>query len=154
MKLLNHHRVLYAEYNEDLRLMVSVMCELSGIEVVTTDTVAEAWRLAQSEYFDLYLLDSQFPDGDGLDLCRRLRQYASHTPILIYSGDAYETDKKNGLAAGANDYLTKPYLADLAVTIKQNIEQTKKVGIASKHDYRANIVEEALVANTTIKDYI
>lgn len=154
MKLLNHHRVLYAEYNEDLRLMVSVMCKLSGIEVVTTDTVAEAWRLAQSEYFDLYLLDSQFPDGDGLDLCRRLRQYASHTPILIYSGDAYETDKKNGLAAGANDYLTKPYLADLAVTIKQNIEQTKKVGIASKHDYRANIVEEALVANTTIKDYI
>jgi len=125
MKFPNRHRVLYAEDNEDSCFMVSTMCELAGIEVVTTKTVAEAWRLAQSEHFDLYLLDSRFPDGDGLELCRRLREYAPHTPILIYSGNAYEADKKNGLAAGANNYLTKPYLDDIAVTIKQTIEQTK-----------------------------
>ncbi len=125
MKFLNRDRILYAEDNEDSCVMVSMMCKLSGIEVVTTKTVAEAWRLAQWEHFDLYLLDSRFPDGDGLELCRRLREYAPHTPILIYSGNAYEADKKNGLAAGADDYLTKPYLADLAATIRQNIEQTK-----------------------------
>jgi DNA-binding response OmpR family regulator len=125
MKSLKRHRVLYAEDNEDSCVMVSLMCKFSGIEVVTTKTVAEAWRMAQSEYFDLYLLDSQFPDGDGLELCRRLREYAPYAPILIYSGSAYEADKKNGLAAGANNYLTKPYLEDIAVTIKQAIEQTK-----------------------------
>jgi len=125
MKFPNRHRVLYAEDNEDSCFMVSTMCELAGIEVVTTKTVAEAWRLAQSEHFDLYLLDSRFPDGDGLELCRRLREYAPHTPIIIYSGNAYEADKKKGLAAGANNYLTKPYLDDIAVTIKQTIEQTK-----------------------------
>jgi two-component system KDP operon response regulator KdpE len=125
MKFLNRHRVLYAEDNQDSCFMVSTMCELAGIEVVTTKTVAEAWRLAQSEHFDLYLLDSRFPDGDGLELCRRLREYAQHTPIIIYSGNAYEADKKKGLAAGANNYLTKPYLDDIAVTIKQTIEQTK-----------------------------
>jgi DNA-binding response OmpR family regulator len=74
----------------------------------------------------LYLLDSWFPDGDGLELCRRLRSFAPLAPILIYSGDSYEADKKSGLAAGATDYLTKPYIADIAVTIRQNIEQTKK----------------------------
>ncbi len=89
-------------------------------------TIARAWQLAQSEHFDLYLLDARFPDGNGFDLCRRLREFAPHTPILFYSGNAYEADKKNGLAAGANDYLTKPYLADLSVTILQTIEQTKK----------------------------
>ncbi len=126
MKFPNRHRVLYAEDNEDSCLMVSMMCELSGIEVVTTKTVAETWKLTQSEHFDLYLLDSRFPDGDGLELCRRLREYAPLTPILIYSGNVYEADKQRGLAAGANDYLTKPYLNDLTVTIRQNIEQTKK----------------------------
>lgn len=126
MKFPNRHHVLYAEDNEDSCYMVSMMCKLSGIEVVTTTTVARAWQMAQSERFDLYLLDSRFPDGDGLDLCRRLREYAPHTPILIYSAYAYEADKKNGLAAGANGYLTKPYLPNLTLTILQTIEQTKK----------------------------
>jgi DNA-binding response OmpR family regulator len=120
------NRILYADDNEDSRVMVSLIGELSGIEVVTTGTVAEAWRLAQAEYFDLYLLDSRFPDGDGLELCRRLRSVAPHAPILIYSGNAYEADRKKGMAAGANDYLTKPFMGDLAVTIRQNIEQTKQ----------------------------
>jgi two-component system KDP operon response regulator KdpE len=126
MKFFNSHRVLYAEDNEDSRDMVRIMCEFSGIEIITAKTVAEAWRMAQSEHFDLYLLDSRFPDGDGLELCRRLREYAPLTPILVYSANAYKTDVQNALAAGANAYLTKPYLDDLAATIRQTIEQTKK----------------------------
>lgn len=128
MENFNHHRVLYAEDNQDSCLMVSTMCEFAGIEVISTATVAGAWQLAQTEYFDLYLLDSRFPDGDGLELCRRLREYAPQTPILIYSGNAFESDRKNGFDAGASDYLTKPYMADLTVTIKQNIEQTINSG--------------------------
>lgn len=126
MKSLNCYRILYAEDDEDSCLMVSIMCGLLGIEAVSVKTVAEAWRMSQSECFDLYLLDSRFPDGDGLELCRRLRQYAPRTPILIYSGNAYESDRQNGLAAGASDYLTKPYLESLAETIRENIERTQK----------------------------
>lgn len=141
MNFFNRHRVLYVEDNEDSCLMVSMMCELSGIEVVTARTVAEAWRLALSEHFDLYLLDSHFPDGDGLELCRRLRSIFAHTPILIYSGKAFETDKKNGLAAGANDYLTKPYFADIALTIRENIELNQKIGARNGNNQRANIIK-------------
>lgn len=126
MKFSNRrHRVLYAEDDEDGRDLVRIMCEMSGIEVITAKTISEAWQTAQTGHFDLYLLDSRFPDGDGLELCRRLRVFAPHTPILIYSGNAYQADRQKGLEAGANDYLTKPYMADLAVTIRQNIEQTK-----------------------------
>lgn len=138
MKFHNRYSILYAEDNEDSRDLVSTLCELSGIEVVTTKTVAEAWQLAQSERFDLYLLDTRFPDGDGLDLCRRLRSFAPHTPILIYSGNAYEADKKKGLAAGANDYLTKPYMGDLAETIQQNIERTQKLVRQTQPYYNEN----------------
>ena len=126
MNLPNHYRVLYAEDNEDSRRMVSLMCQFADIEVVTAQTITEAWRAAQTAHFDLYLLDIRFSDGDGLELCRRLREHDARTPILIYSGCALETDKEKGLTAGASDYLTKPYLGDLAVTIRQNIELTKK----------------------------
>lgn len=122
----NRYRILYAEDNEDSRRMVSLMCRFADIKVVTARTVAEAWRIARSKHFDLYLLDIRFSDGDGLELCRRLREHAPQTPILIYSGCAFETDKKNGLAAGANDYLTKPFMGDLAETIRENIERIKK----------------------------
>lgn len=131
MKFSNlRHRVLYAEDNEDSRDLVKIMCEMSGIEVVTAKTIAEAWRTAQNQHFDLYLLDSRFPDGDGLDLCRRLRSFAPFAPILFYSGNAYQADKKNGLAAGANGYLTKPYMGNLAETILQSIKQTESAAVA------------------------
>lgn len=126
MKLPNQRLVLYAEDNEDSRQMVSMMCEFADLQVIAAATVAEAWRLAQSKHFDLYLLDIRFADGDGLELCRRLRSHAPHTPILIYSGCAFAADRKNGLAAGADDYLTKPYLGDLAATIRHHIERPKK----------------------------
>jgi DNA-binding response OmpR family regulator len=45
---------------------------------------------------------------------------------LIYSGNDYEADRQKELAAGANEYLTKPYMGDLAAALRQNIEQTNK----------------------------
>jgi DNA-binding response OmpR family regulator len=125
MKSFSSYSILYAEDNEDTHQMVSLMCKFADIKVSAAETVAEAWQIAQSEHFDLYLLDIRFADGDGLELCRRLREYAPHTPILIYSGCAFEEDKKRGLAARADDYLTKPYLGNIAETIRQNIEQNK-----------------------------
>lgn len=96
---------------------------MSGIKVIAAKTVAEAWQAAQSQPFDLYLLDSRFPDGDGLELCRRLRLLAPLASILFYSGNAYEADRKNGLAARASDYLTKPFMGDLAATILEAISK-------------------------------
>lgn len=127
----DYSRVLYADDNEDSCLMVSILLEISGIEVVAAPSVAEAWRLAQIEHFDLYLLDVRFPEGNGLELCRKLREYDRHTPILFYSGNAFEADKQKGLAAGANDYLTKPYVNNLADTIQSAIRMSKRTYVKS-----------------------
>lgn len=125
MTISEHLRILYADDDADTRHMITTMLEFSDIKVTTTGTITEAWQLAQIEHFDLFLLDRRFPDGCGLELCRRLRGHAPHTPILFYSGYAYETDVQNGLEAGANAYLIKPYLNDLAFTVQQTIEQNK-----------------------------
>jgi len=126
-----YSRVLYADDNEDSCLMVSILLEISGIKVIAANSVAEAWRLAQLEHFDLYLLDVRFPEGNGLELCRKLREYDLHTPIIFYSGNAFESDKEKGLAAGANAYLTKPYVNNLAETIQLAIRISKRINVKS-----------------------
>jgi DNA-binding response OmpR family regulator len=82
--------------------------------------------VAQAEQFDLYLLDTRFPEGSGLELCRQLRKFNSQTPIVFYSGDAYEADKAKGLAAGADAYLVKPNTDTVTPTIFQLLKQTTK----------------------------
>lgn len=121
----NQLRILCAD-DDDTCELLTTMLGISNIEVKSAHTVADAWRLAQTEPFDLYLLETRLPDGNGFDLCRRLHRFTPRTPVVFYSCEAYLIDRQKGLAAGASDYLTKPYLADLALTIRQNIEQTKK----------------------------
>ena len=118
-------RVLYAD-NDDACELLAVTLGISGIEVKSADTVAAAWRLAQTEPFDLYLLETRFSDGDGFELCRRMRKFATQTPIVFYSCEAYPIDRQKGLAAGATAYLVKPYFDDLASAVLKIIANTKK----------------------------
>lgn len=117
-------RILYAENDQDDCFMMSTLLGFSNIEVKTVNTTDEALKLAQSEYFDLYMLDNRFPGSDGLELCRRIRDFNSHTPIMFYSGDAYESDRQKGIAAGANAYIAKPQIEEIVPTILQLVEQT------------------------------
>ena len=101
-------RVLYIEDHEDTRELVTIVLEQRSYEVVTGSTIASGVALAGSEHFDLYLLDSWLPDGSGLDLCRRIREFDKVTPILFYSAAAYEMDRADALQSGAQAYLVKP----------------------------------------------
>ncbi len=118
-------RVLCAD-NDDTCDLLTAMLGISDIEVKSAQTVTDAWRLAQNESFDLYLLETRFPDGDGFDLCRRLKRFAPRTPIVFYSSEAYPIDRQKGLAAGAVAYLVKPYFGDLAATVLQIIRTPGK----------------------------
>ena len=119
-------RVLCVD-DDDVCMMLSTIFGFSDIETESTDKFSEALRLAQNEPFDLYLLETRLPDGDGFELCRRLHKFAPRTPIVFYSGEAYETDREKGLAAGATAYLVKPFFDDLATTVLQIITNTKKL---------------------------
>jgi DNA-binding response OmpR family regulator len=120
-------RVLYVEDHEDSREMLSMILSMALIEAKAVGTAAEALSSIQSERFDLYLLDSQLPDLDGFELCRRVRDLDAHTPILFFSGAAYETDKQKGLAAGANAYVSKPDIESLLGRINEYVFQAQTV---------------------------
>jgi DNA-binding response OmpR family regulator len=66
-------------------------------------------RLAESNPFDLILLDIMLPGIDGLEVCRRLRTRRVYTPVMMLTARTSEADKVLGLEMGADDYLTKPF---------------------------------------------
>ena len=108
MPFSNVPRVLYIEDHEDTRELVTLVLEQRRFEVVSGSTIATGVALAESQHFDLYLLDSWLPDGSGLDLCRQIREFDKVTPIVFYSAAAYEIDRDLAIKSGAQAYLTKP----------------------------------------------
>ncbi len=101
-------QVLVIEDEAPLRRFLRAALEGHGFRFLEAGTVREALQLAPSYNPDLYLLDLGLPDGDGLDVTRRLREW-TRAPIIVLSARGREEDKVAALDAGADDYLTKPF---------------------------------------------
>lgn len=101
-------RVLYIEDHEDTRELVTLVLSQRSYEVVTGASIESGIALAAAGKYDLYLLDSWLPDGSGLDLCEKIREFDKTTPILFYSAAAYASDYDRALKCGAQAYLIKP----------------------------------------------
>jgi DNA-binding response OmpR family regulator len=112
-------RVLCVDADEKSRDLLSTLMRFSGIEVNAVATAAQAWSLILEKPFDLYVLDTCLPDLDGFELCRRLRECNSQTPIVFFSSAGNEVNKKRGIKAGANAYTTKPDFDELFRSIAQ-----------------------------------
>ena len=129
-------RILCVDDDEDACEMLSVLMKTYGLEATCAGSAADAWHLITTECFDLYMLDAWLPVLDGFEFCRRLRQFDSSTPIVFYSGAAYEADKQKGLAAGANAYVTKPDVDRLIKTLKRLIAEAKVNDIVVDHQLK------------------
>ena len=101
-------RILCTEDDADTREVLRLLLEVQGFEVICAENAQHAIGLARSSSFDLYLLDHWMPDIAGDVLCTKLREFDPLTPILFYSGAAYESDKARAMAAGAQGYVVKP----------------------------------------------
>ena len=100
--------VQIVEGNPHLRSLLGWHLQQDGYRVYQAGDVAHARPVFQTHQPHLVILDSQLPDGDGLDLCQWF-QSQGQPLILILSARSTETDIVRGLKAGADDYLTKPF---------------------------------------------
>ncbi|MFY9620802.1 MAG: response regulator [Pyrinomonadaceae bacterium] len=117
-------RILCTEDDADTREVLTLLLQLAGFDVTCVENSAHAIRLAQSEKFDLYLLDSWLPGMEGDDLCKTLRELDATIPVLFYSGATAPADRARAMAAGAKGYLLKPADSDqLASEIKRLIAE-------------------------------
>ena len=117
MLAISRPRILCVDDDEDSRVMLTTLLKHALIEAKAVGTAAQALSSIQTERFDLYLLDARLPDLDGFELCRRMRAFDPHTPILFFSGAAYADDMKRGIEAGADAYVIKPDLDGLLGSI-------------------------------------
>lgn len=81
--------------------------ELYAVDAVYTGD--EGYDLAYSEDYDSIVLDRLLPGLDGITICKKLREQQIHTPILLLTAKGQVNDKVEGLNAGADDYLVKPF---------------------------------------------
>ncbi|MBV8431892.1 MAG: response regulator transcription factor [Solirubrobacterales bacterium] len=102
-------RVLVIEDDDAVRAAIRRALLLGGYEVLQAPTGEEGLLRAQTDVPDAIVLDLGLPDIDGVDVTRTLRQSGDRTPILMLTARAAIEDRVDGLEAGADDYLVKPY---------------------------------------------
>jgi DNA-binding response OmpR family regulator len=104
--------ILIVEDNDDVRAALVEHFAIDGdfvaIEAASIQEVDA--RLSSKDFrFDAIILDVGLPDGDGRDLCARLRRQGHSMPIIMLTGLDGETDEVRGMDCGANDYIAKPF---------------------------------------------
>lgn len=105
-------RILLVEDEEHIAQGLVFNLEIEGYTVVHVDTGAEAMAAFDEDDYDLVVLDLMLPDSYGIDICRRMRERSEQIPILILTALGEDQHRVNGLKAGADDYLSKPFNLD------------------------------------------
>ena len=119
-------RILCTEDDLDTRDMIGIILRGEGFEVVCSESSQKSLELARTQPFDLFLMDNWTPGLSGNQLCRAIREFDAKTPILFYSGAAYENDKEAARASGAQGYLVKPVSCDdLVAEVVRLIAESK-----------------------------
>jgi two-component system OmpR family response regulator/two-component system response regulator MprA len=118
-------RILLVDNEEDARDLAALT--LTEYTLICACDFDEGLHIARRGYFDLYILDCRLPDKSGVELCRAIREFDPHTPILFYSAADYAKDIQEGLLAGAQAYLTKPAIpAELRRAVAQLISAPRE----------------------------
>ncbi len=102
--------ILIIDDDDDLRDLLREQLELhSEFAAIDAPTAAAGLAAAAAGRPDLILLDLDLPDGNGRELCRRLRESGITAPVIMLTGADGEADTILGLESGAGDYITKPF---------------------------------------------
>ncbi len=102
-------RILVVEDEHKIANSIKKGLEQESYAVDTAFTGTQGLDMATTEEYDLIILDVLIPGVDGITICKKLREQNIHTPILMLTAKGQIQDKVEGLDAGADDYLTKPF---------------------------------------------
>ena len=118
-------RILCVDDDEDTRFLLEHLLGFSDLEAVTVKDTAAALLLIEKEQFSLYIIDGQLPGVSGLGLCEEIRRRDPKTPIIIFSGHGYASDREAGMLAGANVYLVKPNTREIVPAVRRLLEEAR-----------------------------
>jgi two-component system, OmpR family, manganese sensing response regulator len=102
-------RLLLVEDEENLAHALKDVLTAAGHVTDVVYRGDDGWDLAQTVAYDLLILDWMLPGLSGIELCRNLRRSGKSTPVLMLTAKDLSLDKVQGLDAGADDYMIKPF---------------------------------------------
>jgi DNA-binding response OmpR family regulator len=121
--------ILVVEDQSDISELIKLQLEISQYKVSCAKNLAEANSLLEKNSFDLCLIDRMLPDGLGIDLCKSLRNNpnTSLMPLIFITALSEPENIVEGLDAGANDYITKPFdLSILLARVRAQLRTNKQ----------------------------
>src|SRR5688500_3344545 len=125
-------RLLLVEDEPGLIMTLTDRLLAEGYEVESATDAPTGLESATAGAFDAILLDVMLPGGNGLDVCRTLRQRGVQTPILMLTAKGQVVDRVVGLKLGADDYLVKPFeMAELLARIEALLRRSSTASSAT-----------------------
>ncbi|MEJ6392838.1 response regulator transcription factor [Gymnodinialimonas sp. 2305UL16-5] len=119
-------RILIVDDDPNIRDVIGFAVEAAGFETRFAEDGAAGLQAAQSNSFDLVVLDIGLPEMDGLEVCKTLRK-SSDVPILFLTARDDEVDRIVGMEIGGDDYVTKPFSPrELVARIKAILKRTQR----------------------------
>lgn len=125
-------RVLIVDDEAPIREMIAVALEMAGYECIEAENAQQAHAAVLDQMPDLVLLDWMMPGTSGIDFARRLRrdETTANVPIIMLTAKSEEDNKVQGLEAGVDDYITKPFSPrELVARLKTVLRRTTPKGI-------------------------
>ncbi len=135
-------RVLVVEDEHKIAQSIKKGLEQEHYAVDIAFTGSEGFDLATTEDYDLIILDLLLPEMSGIEVCTQLRKKNIHTPILMLTAKGQTHEKVEGLNAGADDYLTKPF------AFEELLARIKALTRRPKNQLDSTIVVDDLKINT------
>ena len=124
--------------------------EEEGYQVTSVSDGLQGFEISQKENFDLILLDWMLPKMTGLELCKEIRSKNNNTPIIFLTAKDTIQETIEGLKAGANDYIKKPFSFDeLVERIKIHFRNHKQDEILTLGTIEINILKHQILVNQT-----
>lgn len=121
-----HHTILIAEDNKELRIYIASLLS-NAYNILTAENGKEALEIAQKEQPDVILSDILMQEMDGREFCKHIKQNVNtcHIPFIMLTALASDMNQVEGLDAGADDYLTKPFNPSILQSKIVNILQSR-----------------------------
>jgi len=141
-------KVLLVEDEKRLANAVQYLFKQNKIDCDVANDGLVGYEMAVNNDYAVIMLDIMLPSLTGLEILSRLRRGGKNTPIIMLTAKGQEEDKVNGLSAGADDYVTKPFsVPELLARIKTNLRRVSTTTAPIRKEYsfmdiRINMVEK------------
>ncbi|NMB43957.1 MAG: response regulator transcription factor [Clostridiales bacterium] len=144
---MGEQQILVVDDDKDIAELVEIHLTNSGYQVFTANNAKEGFDILANEDIQLVILDIMMPEVDGISMCKTIRKI-SNIPIIMLSAKIEDIDKIEGLSAGADDYITKPFNpGELIARVKSQLRRFTTLNTDNGNDKSKKVVLNNLIMN-------